>query len=86
MCCACLYAEGMSKMIQLRDVSDEMHDTLKARAASEGMSLSDYIKRELDRTLERPTMREWLQSSSDAKPILVKRSAAETIRQLRDAL
>jgi hypothetical protein len=79
MCCASLYAEGM-------DVSDEMHDTLKARAASEGMTLSDYIKRKLNRSLERPTMREWLQSSSDAKPIRAKRSAAETIRQLRDAL
>jgi hypothetical protein len=79
MCCASLYAEGM-------DVSDEMHDTLKARAASEGMSLSDYNKRKLNRSLERPAMREWLQSSSEAKPIRLKRSAAETIRQLRDAL
>ena len=38
----------MSKMIQIRDVPDEMHRLLKMRAAAEGMSLSDYIKRELD--------------------------------------
>jgi plasmid stability protein len=37
----------MSKMIQIRNVSDEMHRTLKEAAAREGMSLSDYIKREL---------------------------------------
>lgn len=37
----------MSKMIQIRNVPDEMHRMLKEGAAREGMSLSDYIKREL---------------------------------------
>lgn len=37
----------MSKMIQVRNVPDEMHQALKMRAAAAGMSLSDYIKREL---------------------------------------
>lgn len=39
--------ERMSKMIQIRNVPDEMHRMLKAAAAREGMSLSDYLKREL---------------------------------------
>jgi plasmid stability protein len=34
-------------MIQVRNVPDEMHRVLKAAALAEGMSLSDYIKREL---------------------------------------
>jgi plasmid stability protein len=37
----------MSKMIQIRNVPDEMHRLLKMRAAAEGISLSDLIKREL---------------------------------------
>ena len=37
----------MPKMIQVRHVPDELHKTLKLRAVTEGMSLSDYIKREL---------------------------------------
>lgn len=37
----------MSKMIQVRNVPDEMHRALKVKAAEEGMSLSDFIKREL---------------------------------------
>ena len=37
----------MSKMIQVRNVPDELHRALKTRAAAEGMTLSDYIKREL---------------------------------------
>jgi len=85
MCCTCLYAVGMSKMIQVRDVPDEVHSTLKARAAREGMSLSDFIKRELQRTAERPNMREWLERTRQAGPISGKRSAAQIIRELRDA-
>ena len=37
----------MSKMIQVRNVPDDMHRMLKMQAAAEGMSLSDFIKREL---------------------------------------
>jgi len=80
----CLYAESMSKMIQVRDVPEQVHNTLKARAAREGMSLSDFIKRELERTVERPTMREWLELTQRAKPIPAKRSAAQLVRELRD--
>ena len=39
--------QHMSKMIQVRNVPDEVHQALKTAAAAEGMSLSDYIKREL---------------------------------------
>lgn len=74
----------MSKMIQVRDVSDEVHSTLKARAAREGMSLSDFIKRELGRMVERPTMREWLERTAQARPISTNRTAAQVLRQLRD--
>lgn len=85
MCRTCLYAESMSKMIQVRDVPEQLHSTLKARAAREAMSLSDFIKRELERTVERPTMLEWLERAQQARPIPTKRSAAQVIRELWDA-
>ncbi len=71
-------------MMQIREVPEPLHSALKARAASEGMSLSDYIKRELVRIAERPTMREWLRRTQEAKPIRTKRRASEAVRQLRD--
>jgi plasmid stability protein len=74
----------MSKMIQVRDVPDSLHGTLKSRAAREGMSLSDFIKRELERVAERPTMREWLENTRQAKPVPSKHTAAQVIRELRD--
>lgn len=71
-------------MIQVRDVPETVHGTLKSRAAREGMSLSDFIKRELERAAERPTMREWLDRTQQAKPIPAKGTAARLIRQLRE--
>lgn len=58
----------MSKMIQLRNVSDDLHRKLKARAAQEGMSLSDYLLNEIQKTAERPTLSE-LRMCLDAQAI-----------------
>jgi len=71
-------------MIQVRDVPESLHGTLKSRAAREGMSLSDFIKRELERVAERPTMQEWLERLRQAKPAGGKRPAAQLIRELRE--
>jgi hypothetical protein len=72
------------KMIQVRDVPEHVHGTLKSRAAREGMSLSDFVKKELARVAERPTMEEWLEHTKQVKPIRTKRSPAQVIHELRD--
>jgi antitoxin FitA len=48
----------MSKMIQIRNVPDEVHTALKVRAAEEGISLSDYIKRDLEELSKQVTIEE----------------------------
>jgi plasmid stability protein len=53
----------MSKMIQIRGVPDEVHRTLKIRAAAEGLSLSDYIKRDLEELAKQATIEEVFASS-----------------------
>jgi antitoxin FitA len=75
----------MPKMIQIRNVPAQLHGELKARAAREGMSLSDYLKWELERLVERPTMRDWMELTRRTKPIPVQRSAAQALRELRDS-
>lgn len=44
----------MAKTIQIRNVPDRVHRTLRARAAAVGLSLSDYLLDEIRRTAERP--------------------------------
>lgn len=48
------------KTLQVKHVPDELHRQLKARAALEGRSLSDYVLDELRTVAARPTMTEWL--------------------------
>jgi plasmid stability protein len=48
----------MSHMVQIRNVPDEVHRTLKARAAQAGMSLSDYLLKEMKLVAARPTLEE----------------------------
>ena len=76
----------MSKtMVQIRNVPTEFHRRLKARAAMEGMSMSDYILREVGKSLDRPTRHEVLERLR-ARPIRpIKRRAADVIRAERDA-
>lgn len=47
-------------MVQIREVPTEFHRRLKARAAMEGMSMSDYILREVAKALDKPTRKEVL--------------------------
>jgi plasmid stability protein len=73
----------MSKMIQVRNVPDNLHRKLKMRAASEGLSLSDYLLREIERVAERPTMKELAQRIASLPPVKYKESPAEIIREER---
>ena len=54
MCVGARYAFEM-KTIQIRNVSDELHRTLKVRAAQDGVSLSELALEELKRLATRPS-------------------------------
>ena len=45
-------------LIQIRNVPEDVHRTLKARAAAQGTSLSDYVLNEITRTARTPTPHE----------------------------
>jgi plasmid stability protein len=74
-----------STMVQIRNVPPEFHRRLKARAAMEGMSMSDYILREVGKALERPTRAEVLERLRTRPVRRLKRNAADVIRAERDA-
>jgi antitoxin FitA len=59
----------MSTMIQIRNVPDDLHRELKARAAQSGMTLSDFLLAELRALAVRPTMKEWLARSRTWEPV-----------------
>jgi antitoxin FitA len=75
----------MSKMLQIRNVPDDLHRTLKVRAAKASMTLSDYLLSEIEQVANKPTLREWLEMVSRDEPVEVDESPAQIIRRMRDA-
>lgn len=75
----------MSVMIQVRNVPDGLHRRLKARAAEEGLSLSDFLLHELRRVAEKPSRREILERIGARESVVLPESAAQLVRAERDA-
>jgi antitoxin FitA len=75
----------MSKMIQLRNVPDALHRTLKARAAMAGMSLSDYLLGEIREIAERPTLAELRERLHKHEPVGVQLDTARLLQEEREA-
>ncbi len=73
-------------MVQIRNVPDDLHRELKARAALAGMSLSDYLLRVLRREVDRPSREQWLRELSEREPIDVGTLPEEIIREQRGPL
>ncbi len=74
----------MSKMIQVRHVPERLHRRLKMRAAAAGMSLSDYLRIELERVAARLTPEEVLQRIEGLEPVAMDETAAAVLRSERD--
>jgi plasmid stability protein len=75
----------MTKMIQIRHVPDALHRRLKTRAALAGMSLSDYLRRELEYVADRLTPAEVRERLAVAEPVRVRERPAAAVRAERDS-
>lgn len=80
----CNYTVCM-KLLQVRNVPDGVHRTLKARAAMAGMSLSEYALAELRRAAERPTREEILARIAARPQSRPRRPPATAVRAERDS-
>ena len=80
----CSHAKRMSKMIQIRNVPDGVHRRLKARAALAGMTLSDYLLREVRVIAERPTADELVARIRKRSPARITEDSVDTVRRLRE--
>lgn len=79
-----MHVVRMGKMVQIRNVPDEIHRTIKARAALAGMSLSDYLLEEIRKGAERPTPRELAERLASREPVKTRLSTVRIIREERE--
>ena len=74
----------MPKMIQIRNVPDDIHGALVERAERAGMSLSGFLLREVTKVAERPSLDDILARAEQRKPLKpLAQSSVEIIRELR---
>ena len=73
------------KMIQIRNVPDELHRDLKIRAAKEGISMSELILRDLPRIAHRPTLADIQERIRRRGPIAgFEGAGADLVREARE--
>jgi plasmid stability protein len=65
---ACEHVRNM-KMIQVRNVPDELHRSLKERAAREGTTMSELILAQLQRLANKPSPEEILGRVQQRTPV-----------------
>lgn len=80
---ACGYAQSMSH-VQIRNVPEDLHRQLRARAALEGVTVSDMLLVEVERLLARPSKREVLARLASRSRVETDESAAEALAAARD--
>lgn len=71
-------------MIQIRNVPEDLHRMLKARAARARMSLSDYLLKEVEAIAAQPTMEEMVERLRSRPPVTLSESAEDAVRAERD--
>lgn len=69
--------------LQVRDVPEDVRETLKARASAAGQSLSEYVLAELSRWARQPTLQELTDRIRLREPVEPKTTAADIIRSER---
>lgn len=72
-------------MLQIRNLTPDLHRRLKIRAATEGVSMSEFVLREIRKSLDRPSRAEVL-ARIRAEPVRnLGRRAADLVRADRDS-
>jgi plasmid stability protein len=74
----------MGRMLQVRNLPDDVHAKLKERAAAERMSLSDYVARELIRLTQYRSNAEILRAARERTAILDREIVLQAVRDSRD--
>jgi plasmid stability protein len=74
----------MGTLVQIRDVPEDVHHTLKARAAASGMSFSEYLRDVLARTASRPTPAELSARIAARGSVEPAESSVLAVRTIRD--
>ena len=75
----------MAIQINIRDVPERVRDELAARAASQGKSMQEFLRAELERMATRPSVDAWLEQVRKRKRAAQTRVSPKQILENRNA-
>jgi antitoxin FitA len=75
----------MNTHVQIRNLPKDMHRKLKMRAASQDMSITDYVKRLIAHDLAYPSLHDIAEEARKLPAVKTSRSIADVIREDRDS-
>lgn len=82
---ACVNVTHMAKMIQIRNVPDDLHRRLKTRAAEQRLTLSDYLLRMAEREVDTVSIAELTERIKRRGRVELGDAPSRVIREMRDA-
>ena len=75
----------MNKHVQIRNLPEAQHRKLKQRAAAEGMTITDYVKKLIETDLRMLSWDEFRARMASQAPVELPETTAEMIRRERDS-
>lgn len=79
-----MVTQRMGVLLQIRDLPEEVHRTLKARAAASGTSLTEYVRSLLAKSAARPTPEELSERIRTRGTVRLDEPSERSVRHLRD--
>lgn len=73
----------MGVMLQIKDLPEDVHRELKARAAVEGVTLTEYAREQLSQIARRPSRRQLIADLQAIEPVANVESGAESVAAIR---
>jgi hypothetical protein len=72
-------------MIQIRNVPDEIHRALKIQSAEEGMTLSDFLLKEVTDIVNRPTIESIISTIKSRERVILSEDSVQAVRREHDS-
>lgn len=73
----------MPKAIQVRDVDDEVYESLQRHAVEAGVSVPELLRREMTRLARRPSLQEWLKRTRRRPSDIERSTILEALDEVR---
>jgi plasmid stability protein len=84
-CWQCWQSASVPVQITIRDVPEQVRDELAMRAARDGKSMQEYLRGELMRMAQRPSVQTWLEQVRKRKEAEKRRVPSKDILRHREA-